>query len=262
MLISFTKMHAQGNDFIILDAFNYPPNSLSKIDLPALAAKMCQRRTDVGADGLVTLSPAKTADGQMQIFNSDGSRAEMCGSALRCVAFLLRSKRRRGDLSILTDSGLKTALVNGNNQVSVNLGVPKILQKDLIVEDFCGDLVDIGNLHFIVWHADLESDPHLKHGSFLENNPAFPKPVNVHFVRLGEADTLQMKIWERAVGATQACGTGAVSSVCSAVSRGLDSEKVLVQMPGGEVIVKPGTHGYQLTGEVFTAYRGEYDWRI
>lgn len=262
MLIPFIKMQAQGNDFVIIDGFGTTADLLRKIDLAVFASTICRPKTDVGADGLVLIHPCKTADGQMLIYNSDGSRAEMCGSALRCVALLLKDKRRRGDLSVLTDSGLKTAIVHNGNKVSVNLGNPKLLQKELVVSDFSGDLVDIGNLHYIVWQDDLESDPHLKYGSLLETNPAFPRPVNVHFVRRAEDNKLEMKIWERAVGPTLACGTGAVSSVFSAVNRGWQGEKMIVAMPGGEVSVKPGFNGYLLAGEVFVSFRGEYEWKI
>ncbi len=262
MLIPFIKMQAQGNDFVILDAFNLSPQVVRKLDLSALAAAICRPKTDVGADGLVLVSPLKTADGQMLIYNSDGSRAEMCGSALRCVAWLLMTKKGRSDLSILTDSGIKTALISNGKQVTVNLGRPKLLQQNLTVEGFTGDLVDIGNLHYIVWQEDLASDPHLKNGKLLETHNAFPRPVNVHFARQINETELEIKIWERAAGPTQACGTGAASTVCSAVARGFSAPKATVNMPGGCVNIAPGSQGYQLSGEVDLAFRGEYEWKI
>jgi len=261
MLIPFVKMQAQGNDFVILDAFTLPHQFVRKLDLPTFAASICRPKTAVGADGLVLVSPSKTADGQMLIYNSDGSRAEMCGSALRCVAWLLMAKKNRSDLSILTDSGIKTALINNSKLVTVNLGRPKILEQNLVVEGFTGDLVDIGNLHFIVWQPDLESDPHLRYGKTLETHSAFPRPVNVHFARLLNESELEIKIWERAAGPTMACGTGAASTVCSALARGATASKLTVIMPGGSVVITPGTQGYLLSGEVGLAFRGEYEWK-
>ena len=262
MLIPFIKMHAQGNDFVILDGFALDMRVIDKLDLSALAQDMCKRRTEVGADGLVLLSPCRTADGQMTIYNADGSRAEMCGSALRCVSVLLRAKKNRTDLSIITDSGKKTALISPQGIVSVNLGLPKIVEEKMAVEDFAGDLVSIGNLHYVVWMDELEHDPHLLHGSRLEAHAAFTRPVNVHFVKLISPAEIEMKIWERGAGATLACGTGAACCVASGVARGLLEDKVEVIMPGGRVNVRTGSQGYTLAGEVSQPYRGEYNWRI
>jgi len=262
MLIPFIKMHAQGNDFVILDGFAMDMRVIDKIDLSALAKDICKRRTEVGADGLVLLSPCRTADGQMTIYNADGSQAEMCGSALRCVSALLRTKKNRTDLSIITDSGKKTALISPTGIVSVNLGVPKMMEEQMAVEDFHGDLVSIGNLHYVVWTDELENDPHLLHGGRLEVHPAFPRPVNVHFVKLVNPAEIEIKIWERGVGATLACGTGAACCVASGVARGLLEDKVEVIMPGGRVSIKTGSQGYTLAGEVNQPYRGEYNWRI
>ncbi len=255
-------MQAQGNDFVILDGFEHNAASLKRLDLPELARQVCQRRKEIGADGLVLIEPCRTGDGQMTIYNADGSRAEMCGSALRCVASLLRIKKNRTDLSIITDSGKKFALILPGEIISVNLGVPKVMQENLQVEGFSGDLVNIGNLHYIVWQDSLEDDPHQKYGSILELHSAFPRPVNVHFARVLSPREIEIKIWERGSGATLACGTGASCCVASGIARKLLEDKVEVQMPGGSVSIKAGALGYHLAGEVGKPFEGQYTWKI
>lgn len=262
MLIPFIKMHAQGNDFVILDGFANHPAQIRKLDLPALARQVCMRYKEIGADGLVIFEPCRTGDAQMTIYNADGSRAEMCGSALRCVASLLRIKKNRTDLSIITDSGKKFALILPGEIVSVNLGVPRIMEANLTVEGFTGDLVNIGNPHYIIWQDNLDDDPHLKYGSILEHHPSFAKPVNVHFARFISPTEIEIKIWERGCGATLACGTGASCCVASGISRKMLEDKVEVKMPGGTVSIKAQAMGYQLAGEVGKPFEGQYNWRI
>lgn len=262
MLIPFIKMQAQGNDFVILNGFESPVPSLAMCHL---AEKLCSRHFGVGADGLVILEPGEGADAQMTIYNSDGSRAAMCGSALRCVSILTSQATGRKSLTINTDSGLKRATCDPETQhVSVNLGTPRILTETMCVAGFCGDLVDVGNLHYVVYRDHLDDDPHLKHGSMLEHHKDFPTTVNVHFVRRMAAQEIQMKIWENACGATLACGTGAVASVCSGIRQGLLSSPVVVNMPGGrvEIEVLEGTGAYLLSGIVDIVFSGVYKWKI
>jgi diaminopimelate epimerase len=259
MLVPFIKMHAQGNDFVILDGFKL---KLPPIDYTELAKDMCTYRTGVGADGLVLLSPRKTAAAQMIIYNSDGTRAEMCGSALRCVSSLMFQKTNKRNLTILTDSGIKQAEIsNGSQSVAVNLGVPKIVSREFSAEGFPGDLVDIGNSHFVIWVDTLDDNPHLQWGQAIENNPTFPQPVNVHFALLQSPEEITIKIWERSCGATLACGTGAASCVYSGFQRGILSNKVKVNMPGGSVQIEVVDSGCILSGEVTNTFEGTYLWK-
>jgi len=252
-------MQAQGNDFIILDGFAWAAKGLNYSDF---AIEACAFHTGIGADGLVLMLPSENADGQMLIYNSNGSQAEMCGSALRCVAYLLHNKLNKRELAIQTDSGLLAATVSPEGIVTVNLGMPKIIHKAFSALGFSGDLVDIGNLHFIIWQNDLDSDPHLLHGARLENYQGFPQAVNVHFAKLLSPTEVQIKIWERGCGATLACGTGAVSTVFSARQRELVESSVQVNMPGGAVQIEALETGYLLRGEVAFSFSGDYHWRI
>ncbi|MCK9433602.1 MAG: diaminopimelate epimerase [Candidatus Cloacimonetes bacterium] len=258
MLIPFIKMQAQGNDFVILDLFE---QKMAEMDYPRLAIDICKPHFGVAADGLVLLFPHPGADARMTIYNNDGSLAEMCGSALRCVSALMMQKTGRDELNILTDSGLKQAKKE-KDAIVVNLGKAKLLRKSFPVEQFRGDLVDIGNPHYVVFVDSLDDDPHLKYGSVLEHHPAFEKPVNAHFVKVLEPGRIQMKIWEHACGATLACGTGAASSVYAGIRRGLLDAHVQVDVPGGDLhIVLQADESLLLSGTVAESFRGIYPWK-
>lgn len=260
MLIAFQKMQAQGNDFVILD---YVDHGLPGYDFPALASSICDRHFGVGADGLVTLEAVDTADARMVIYNSDGTRAGMCGSALRCVSKLLMEKLAQAEVLILTDSGLKQARRKADD-IIVNLGSARIIKADFPADDFTGDLVDIGNPHYVVFCEDISDDPHLKFGARLEHHPAFPAPVNVHFVQVQSRQSIQMKIWEHACGATLACGTGAASSVYSGIRKALLDHEVAVEVPGGmlKIIYQKETDTMLLSGPVNHVFSGNYTWKI
>jgi diaminopimelate epimerase len=258
MLIPFIKMNAQGNDFVILDLFAH---ELPELDHAKLSEQICDRHFGVGADGLVILKPCKDAEAQMIIFNNDGSRAEMCGSALRCVAWLMMTKLERTELEIRTDSGIKHA-IREVDFIRVNLGKPRMLQSNMPVKGFLGDLVDIGNPHYIVFREDVSDDPHLMYGAMLEHHPAFTKPVNAHFVQVVDSDLIKLKIWEHACGATLACGTGAASAVFAGITRGILEHQVAVEVPGGSIFITAQTDGSMLlSGEVAENFRGTYLWK-
>ena len=260
MLIPFLKMQAQGNDFIILDSF---ANPLPVLDFPAFARGVCKLHTGIGADGLVLLQASNISAAQMIIYNSDGSRAEMCGSALRCVSWLMHQKLGQTMLSIQTDSGLKQAEIAhraSGDIVSVNMGMPAIKEKNLSALGFTGDLVDVGNLHYVIWTESLNNNPHLLHGYSLEQHAGFPQAVNVQFACLSNPEEIELKIWERACGATLACGTGATASVFSGIKQGLLNNIVKVNMPGGFVTIEAGATGYVLSGAVQPTFSGDYPW--
>ncbi|MDI3504621.1 MAG: diaminopimelate epimerase [Candidatus Cloacimonadota bacterium] len=259
MLISFTKMQAQGNDFVIL---NYLDQAIPELDFAALAAAICKRNFGVGADGLVLIKPSLEADARMIIYNSDGSRAEMCGSALRCVSAMLGKRLDKQKLTIFTDAGLKSAVLQDEN-ITVNLGAAQMLRSDYTVAGWQGDLIDIGNPHFVVFVDDLNSDPHLQYGAILEHHPAFATPVNVHFAKVLSPTKLQLKIWEHACGATLACGTGAAATVFAGIHKNLLSDSVDILLPGGQLhIAQDSRDGSMLlTGPVSESFTGIYKWK-
>lgn len=258
MLIPFDKLQAQGNDFVVLQLLHSPETSLPP---DALARDICDRRTGVGADGLVLLLADPDADARMLIHNSDGSHALMCGSALRCCASILHGLSGRTELRIATDSGLKTATVSGR-QISVNLGRPALTEKDIQLEEVTGSLVEVGNQHFVSFQTVLNGQE-LELGPRLERHPRFREGVNVEFVRVISRLELELRVWERGAGATQACGTGAVASVFCGIGKGLLDGQVWVKMPGGAVQVTRLDSGeFLLAGTVEHTFSGVYKWKI
>ena len=263
MQIEFLKMQAQGNDFIILEGLT---EASRELDFPALARAICERRFGFGADGLVLILPSEEARARMVIYNSDGSRAEMCGSALRCLTRHLYDPQLSASFRIITDSGIKEVELleeSGALVPKVNLGKPVIQKLNMQVDQFTGSLVNIGNPHFIVFRDDLEDKPHLLWGSFLEHHTAFENSVNVHFAKVISPNQIEMKIWENAVGETYACGTGAASTVCAGRALGLLEDRVSVQMPGGKVQISCDSNGdYHLIGPVSFTGKGLYQWKV
>jgi len=261
VLIPFVKMHAQGNDFVILNGLE---QDLPELSYPDLARHLCPRRIAVGADGLVLLLSDSDADARMIIYNSDGSRAEMCGSALRCVASLAAGHFSRDFLDIETDSGTKNARIEPETGViTVNLGSARMLNHAYPVDAFQGDLIDIGNPHYVIWTDDLSQDPHLQYGPGLEHHSAFMNPVNVHFARKISEHEIQMKIWEHACGATLACGTGAASTVFSGIHRALLAHDVTVNVPGGVIRISylESSDELLLSGTVTKVFEGQFAWK-
>ncbi|MEN6446093.1 MAG: diaminopimelate epimerase [Candidatus Cloacimonas sp.] len=262
MLIPFLKMQAQGNDFVIVDYFVPETNALAETDFPSLAEDVCKPHFGVGADGLVLLKPYPICDAQMIIYNANGSRAEMCGSALRCVTWLLHKKTAKKEFRILTDSGEKKCRINADKTITVNLGVPEMLKNNYIAEGFTGDLIKIGNPHFIIWKDDLTDEPQFKYGALIEHHSGFEETVNVHFASLLNKNKIAIKIWEKGCGATLACGTGASASVFSGIWKGILDNEVYVTMPGGTVEITASESGYLLSGEVNETFQGKYIWKI
>lgn len=258
MLIPFGKIQAQGNDFVVLQLLHTRETSLPP---DALARDICDRRTGVGADGLVLLLAEAGADARMVIHNSDGSHALMCGSALRCCASLLHRLTGKTELRIATASGLKNASVR-ERQISVNLGKPVLQEQDLDLEGVTGTVVEVGNLHFVSFQARLHGQE-LETGPRLERHPRFREGVNAEFARVVSRLEIEMKVWERGAGATQACGTGAVASVFSGINKGLLDNEVWVKMPGGAVHVARLENGeFMLAGTVEHTFSGVYQWKI
>lgn len=257
MNIPFSKMQAQGNDFVFID---YSPQ-LQEVDFERLAIVISNRRFGVGADGLIILKEHPFADREMIIYNSDGSRAKMCGSALRCAALKLSRLLDKDELTIITDSGLKEAEVR-DGEATVYLGRAKKLQ-ELKIEDFDGDLVDIGNLHYIIYNADLEAQPQRLYGKALNRDARLPEGVNIHFIEILSRNWVKMKIWENGAGETLACGTGAAAVLHSAVSRGLMDKEAEVLMPGGSISVQmKDDKGMLIRGGAEESFTGHFPWKI
>jgi diaminopimelate epimerase len=261
MNIQFAKMQAQGNDFIIV---NRGKVVLENALLPKLAQDVCNRHFGIGADGLVLLDTDKREKVHMAIYNADGSKAEMCGSALRCCCVLLTKDSNSKEIEIFTDSGLSKGIIDNENQnyVTVEIGSPKMVKYSFILDGFKGDYVTIGNPHFVIYTHDLTSNPHLSAGKALSENSQFTNGANIEFVKVITKDEIDMVIWERGAGVTLACGTGATAAVFSGQYNHLLNDKVKVNVPGGSITITKKSETYYLGGEVSFVGTGDYIWTI
>jgi diaminopimelate epimerase len=249
----FTKMHGTGNDYIYIDGFH----DGTPDDPAQLARVMSHRRFGVGADGLILVLPSAIADARMQMFNADGSEAQMCGNGIRCLAKLVyeRGICRRQSLKIETLAGvLHLALETSNGRVQrvrANMGEP-ILEADRIPTRLAGDpvvnvdlpvagrtvqvtCVSMGNPHCVLFVDQADDDMVLGLGPAIETDPHFPERTNVEFVEVVSPSEVRQRTWERGSGETWACGTGA-SAVCVAgLLTQRTGRKVVSHLLGGDL---------------------------
>ncbi len=275
--MKFTKMHGIGNDYVYLNGFE------EEITAPErLAVAISDRHFGVGGDGMVLIMPSKIADARMRMFNSDGSEAEMCGNAIRCVGKFLYDNRivNQETLTVETLAGIKKLNLEINqgmvSAVKVDMGEP-ILQSDLIPvsgkprtitgepitvnnRNYQFTAVSMGNPHCVIFVPEINDTMVLTDGPTLEINPLFPKKINVEFVKVNSRNSLTMRVWERGSGETMACGTGACASVVAAISNNLTDRVVTVKLLGGELSVEwePASNHVFMTGPATTVFRGEW----
>ena len=261
MSIPFLKVQGAGNDFLLIDALGRNAH-LSEIDWSALAPRICDRHFGVGADGILIAQDTDIAAARMVIVNSDGSDGEMCGNGFRCFTKYLIERagfRPHGDtLSIETGAGVLEAYVfdySGDSVdiVTVDMGPAWLEPAEIPVRHegpgpvldhpiefplgtFKVTCVSMGNPH-AVWFTDEEVDdfPLTEIGPLIETHPDFPRKTNFEIVNVLAPDHLKMRVWERGVGLTMACGTGACAAMVAARLRGLVEETATVSMPGGDV---------------------------
>ena len=253
-ILPFIKMHGLGNDYVYIDCFlKTTAKIIAKTDLAALARAVSDRHFGIGSDGLVLIQPSKEADAKMRIFNADGSEAEMCGNAIRCVAKYLYESGLCRDvhMQIETLSGIRSLSLHVDmekvDQVTVNMGRPVIQPDSLqIGMDSIGyTSVSMGNPHAVF---------------FRDTIPQLPVNTNIEFVRVRNAKELDVRVIERGSGETLACGTGACASAVAAIYHGLTEREVTVHLPGGDLTIqwKENTASVFMTGCATEVFRGEY----
>jgi diaminopimelate epimerase len=260
MQLEFTKMHGLGNDFIVFDA---PAGG--SLPTPQQWRALSARHTGIGFDQALVLEPPRRAGTQVfyRIFNADGGEVEQCGNGVRCLAAFLH--RRNGGLSheeIVLDSpaGLIRARVHDANLISVDMGVPnfdpKSLPFDASAEAHVYPLavagteveigaVSMGNPHAVLTVNSVSSAPVDRLGPAIEHHARFPKRVNVGFMEIVDRAHIKLRVFERGVGETQACGTGACAAVAVGRRHGRLDETVIVELPGGKLEITfpaPGEH--------------------
>jgi diaminopimelate epimerase len=245
--IPFWKMHGTGNDFIVFDGEALPPGT----DLAALGERLCHRHFGIGADGLLIRWPSETGHARMQIINSDGSEARMCGNGIRCLAVYLSAKEGlSGEMRIETLGGMiRPQLVDGG-QVRVAMGQPRLQAAQIPVAGYGEDrvveapvqtggrhyrmtTVSMGNPHAVIFVDDMAALPFEIDGPALEQAACFPDRANIEFVQVQSPGAVTMKVWERGAGPTMACGTGACATVVAGVLTGRTGRQVAVSLPGG-----------------------------
>jgi diaminopimelate epimerase len=260
----FSKMHGLGNDFVVIDARDEP------LAMPASRARaIADRHAGIGCDQLILIEPSQTADVRMRIFNADGGEVEACGNATRCVPLFVGN-----DVLIETKAGLLDARqVDGG--ASVDMG-PARLQWDEIPLAYAMDTltmpvswedlpspaaVNVGNPHVIFFCDDLDAVDTERLGPLIEHDPLFPERVNVNFAQLVGEDHIRLIVWERGVGLTRACGTGACATAVAAIRRGLAGGPVTVSLPGGDLVIDWAPGGsIRMTGPATHVFDGEADW--
>jgi diaminopimelate epimerase len=276
MRLDFTKMHGLGNDFIVFDAAG--PEAV-----PAARElrRLSDRRTGIGFDQALVLEPPRHAgtDVYYRIFNADGSEVEQCGNGARCVARLVASRRHAEvDRPLVMDSpgGIVRAQLRRDGLVAVAMGVPDFDPASLPftadgpahtyhLDTSAGPVefsaVSIGNPHAVIRVRTVRDAPVDTVGPAVENHPRFPRRVNVGFVEILAPDHVRLRVHERGVGETLACGTGACAAVAVGRRDGSLAEEVNVDVPGGRLVVRWPGPGEQiwLTGPAETAFEGYVD---
>lgn len=250
--LAFTKMHGLGNDFVVIDARSGKPGHGVAID-DARAAAIADRRTGVGCDQFIIIedAPDAEADAFMRIRNADGGEVDACGNATRCIGAVLLDETGKDEIRVRTGADLLTVSRAGYGLVTVDMGIPRgdwdqiplSAEADTLHLDLsCGPLSDpaavsMGNPHATFFVDDMESVPIALVGPELEHNPVFPERANIGVAQILAPDRMRLRVWERGVGLTAACGTGACAAVVNANRRGLAGRRMVVVVDGGELLI-------------------------
>lgn len=275
-----TKMHGIGNDYIYVNCFKE-----TVADPHRAARELSDRHFWIGSDGLVLIKPSDRADFEMDMYNSDGSRAEMCGNAIRCVGKYVfdRGMTDKTKVSIATGAGIKYLDIETENGkavgAKVDMGEP-ILAPALVPCLFDGDAavdrpiavgdgvyrvtcVSMGNPHAVVYVDDVDGLEIEKIGPLFENHELFPKKTNTEFVKPLSRTELQMRVWERGAGETWACGTGACAVLVSSVLNGLCDRRATVRLRGGDLKIEwdEKTDHVFMTGPAAEVFTTDIDYR-
>jgi len=275
--IRLRKMNGLGNDFAVLDT---RPHALTLSVGQARA--IADRNSGVGCDQVIAIEPSPAgADAFMRIWNHDGGEVEACGNAMRCVASVLAGELGRPQISIQTGAGMLSAVVNGDGTVTVDMGVPKLNWDEIpLAEEFhdtrsielqvgpiddpvlhTPSVVNVGNPHCIFWVNDLDSHDLARIGPVLEHHPLFPERANISLAHVTSPGAITLRVWERGVGLTRACGTAACAVVVAAVRKKLTGRKVTVTLPGGPLQLewREADDHILMTGPSELEYEGTLD---
>lgn len=276
--LKFTKMQGCGNDYIYINCFETDINSPE-----SLSVYLSDRHYGVGSDGIVLILPSKKADARMRMFNLDGSEGRMCGNAIRCVGKYLYDNGmvKKKDMTIETLSGIKKLRLYTKNglvssvrvdmgraelkpeNIPVNLEGKSIISRKVLIggKEYAITCVSMGNPHCVVFCKDVDELRLSETGPLFEYNPLFPDRVNTEFVQIVGENHIKIRVWERGSGETLACGTGACAAAVAAVLNGYcrKDEDILVQLAGGELIIRYTGDTVYMTGECKKVFEGEVE---
>ncbi|MGN0377259.1 MAG: diaminopimelate epimerase [Suilimivivens sp.] len=280
--MKFTKMHGCGNDYIYVDGAK---EIIPQEKKPDVVKKLSDRHFGIGGDGVIFINPSQNADFEMEMYNMDGSRAEMCGNGIRCVAKFVYDKglTDQTHISIISAGKVKyldLTVEDGKvSTVKVNMGSPILKAVDIPVTSDCeeepvigGDIevdgeiykmtcVSMGNPHAVVFMDDVAGLPIDTIGPLFENHKRFPKRTNTEFVKIIDKENVEMRVWERGTGETLACGTGACATVVACVLNGLTNDTVTVKLLGGSLKIQWDRQEnlVYMTGPAATVFEGEIE---
>ncbi len=279
MTIEFTKYHGLGNDFILIDNRASETPQLT----PKQAVELCDRHFGIGADGVIFALPGQAGtDYTMRIFNSDGSEPEMCGNGIRCMARFLAdlevadTGKAKEQYQIHTLAGVMTPKFDSNNQVTVDMGEPRLLAAEIpttlaapnerVIDrplEAAGQTwnvtcVSMGNPHCITFVEDVAAISLEQIGSLFEHHSAFPQRTNTEFIQVVRSDYLKMRVWERGAGITLACGTGACASLVAGVLTERCDRRATIELPGGCLDLEWAANGrLYMTGAAERVFSGK-----
>lgn len=280
--MKFTKMHGCGNDYIYVDGAK---EIIPQEKKPDVVKRLSDRHFGIGGDGVIFINPSTEADFEMEMYNMDGSRAEMCGNGIRCVAKFVYDKglTDQTQISIISAGKIKyldLATEDGKvSTVKVNMGAPILKAADIPViaddeeESVIGEEIEVdgkiykmtcvsmGNPHAVVFMDDVADLPIEKIGPLFENHERFPKRTNTEFVKVIDKEHVEMRVWERGTGETLACGTGACATVVACILNGLTNDTVTVKLLGGSLRIQWDRQEnlVYMTGPAATVFEGEIE---
>jgi diaminopimelate epimerase len=273
--VKFWKMHGLGNDYIVVDNRDC---SIGDEEAGTLAKRLCQRGFSIGADGLLLLMDSNIADVRMRIINSDGSEAEMCGNGIRCLAKYCYDKDivRKMEFTVETLAGLKLIKVfpkDGSvESVRVDMGKPVFERRDIPMlgngrcideplkvdgREFRMTCLSVGNPHCVIFADNVKDLPVARFGPVIEHNELFPRRVNVEFAQVLSRKEMRVRVWERGVGETLACGTGACAATAAGNILGRLDRDVKVELLGGDLSIMYDGE-IQMSGPAVKAFEGTF----
>ena len=278
--MKFTKMQGAGNDYVYINGFT---EKISQEDKPDWVRKVSDRHFGIGSDGAIFINPSDEADFEMEMYNADGTRSEMCGNGMRCVGKFVYDKglTDKTQFTVVSAGKIKyldLTIENGKaTQIKVNMGepileakqVPVVSENEQVIDEpiFIPELeknyrmtcVSMGNPHAIVFMEDVKNLEIEKIGPYFENHERFPNRTNTEFVKVLDRNNVEMRVWERGTGETLACGTGCCATAVACILNGFTDDEVTVHVLGGKIKIfwNREENVVYMTGPAETVFEGE-----